>query len=77
MGRREIIYLALSNLIISSIESLEGMKKLPLEQQNMEEISMLEYIISEAQTLEEEYRNEINGEAGISRPNWDEIEASQ
>jgi len=77
MGRREIIYLALSNLITSSLEALEGISKLPLEQQDKEEIAMLEYIISQAQELEEEYRKEINGETGIARPNWDEIESQE
>lgn len=76
MGRREIIYLALSNLITSSLDSLEGIKKLPLEQQDKDEIAMLEYIVSQAMDLEEEYRNEINQEPGIARPNWDEMEAS-
>ena len=74
MGRREIIYLAVSNLITSSLEALEGISKLPLEQQDKGEIAMLEYIISQAQEIEEEYRKEINGETGIARPNWDEIE---
>ncbi len=74
MGRREIIYLALSNLIASSLDSLEGIKKLPLEQQDKDEIAMLEYIVSQAMDLEEEYRKEINGETGIARPNWDEVE---
>lgn len=74
MGRREIIYLALSNLITSSLDSLEGIKKLPLEQQGKDEIAMLEYIVSQAMDLEEEYRKEINQESGIARPNWDEIE---
>lgn len=76
MGRREIIYLALSNLITSSLEALEGINKLPLAERNEDEIAMLEYIISQAQELEEEYRKDINGETGISRPNWDEMEAS-
>lgn len=74
MGRREIIYLALSNLITSSLDALESIKKLPIEQQNSEDIAMLEYIISETQPLEEEYRKLINGElTSIPRPNWDEI----
>ena len=77
MGRREIIYLALSNLITSSLEALEGINKLPLEQQDKDEIAMLEYIISQAQEIEEEYRKEINGETGIARPNWDEIESQE
>lgn len=78
MGRREIIYLALSNLITSSLDALESIKKLPLEQQNSEEVAMLEYIISEAQPLEEEYRSIINEEPiSIPRPNWDEMEASE
>ena len=77
MGRREIIYLAVSNLITSSLEALEGINKLPLEQQDKDEIAMLEYIISQAQEIEEEYRNEINGETGIARPNWDEIESQE
>jgi len=77
MEKLEIIYLALSNLIINSSEALEGIKKLPLEQQNKEDIELLQYILSEAQILEEEYRKKIKGDVGISRPNWDEMEASQ
>ena len=78
MGRREIIYLALSNLITSSLEALEGIKKLPLEQQDKDEIATLELIITEAQPLEEEYRSLINdGPVKIPRPNWDEMEASE
>lgn len=78
MDKEKIIYLALSNLITSSLEALEGIKKLPLKQQNSEEIAMLEYIISEAQPLEEEYRSLINdGPISIPRPNWDEMEASE
>ena len=39
---------------------------------------MLEYIISQAEPLEEEYRKLIQGEpTHIERPNWDEMQASE
>lgn len=78
MDKEKIIYLALSNLIASSLDSLEGIKKLPPEQKNEDDIKMLEYIISQAEPLEEEYRKLIRGEPNyIERPNWDEIQASE
>ena len=76
MQRREIIYLALSNLIANTLEALEGINKLPQEQQDIEEKQMLEYIVSQAIPIEEEYRNLINEEpTTIDRPNWDEMGA--
>lgn len=78
MDKEKIIYLALSNLIANSLDSLEGIKKLPLEQRNEDDIKMLEYIISQAEPLEKEYRKLIHGEpTHIERPNWDEMQASE
>lgn len=78
MDKEKIIYLALSNLIANSLDSLEGIKKLPLEQRNEDDIKMLEYIISQAEPLEEEYRKIIQEEPiHIERPNWDEMQASE
>lgn len=78
MDKEKIIYLALSNLIANSLDSLEGIKKLPLEQRNEDDIKMLEYIISQAEPLEKEYRKLIQGEpTHIERPNWDEMQASE
>ena len=78
MDKREIIYIALSNLISNSLEALEGMKKLPPTKENIEEITMLEYIISEALPLEEEYRKLLKGDSvTIQRPNWEELKASK
>lgn len=74
MVKEQIIYLALSNLIANSLDTLEGIKKLPLEKQDEDEIKMLEYIISEASPLEVEYRSIISNEPNhIDRPNWDEM----
>ena len=78
MDKEKIIYLALSNLIANSLDSLEGIKKLPKTPENIEEAEMLEYIISQAIPLEEEYRKRIQGEpTHIERPNWDEMRASE
>jgi len=78
MDKEKIIYLALSNLIANSLDSLEGIKKLPPEQRNEDDIKMLEYIISQAEPLEEEYRKLIQEEpTHIERPNWDEMQASE
>lgn len=78
MDKEKIIYLALSNLIANSLDSLEGIKKLPPEQRNEDDIKMLEYIISQAEPLEEEYRKLIQKEpTHIERPNWDEMQASE
>ena len=78
MDKEKIIYLALSNLIANSLDSLEGIKKLPLEQRNEDDIKMLEYIISQAEPLEEGYRKIIQEEPiHIERPNWDEMQASE
>jgi len=78
MDKEKIIYLALSNLIANSLDSLEGIKKLPPEQRNEDDIKMLEYIISQAEPLEEEYRKLIQEEpTHIERPNWDEMRASE
>ena len=41
-GEREIIYLAISNLILNCADSLERSKKLPPEHQSREEIEILE-----------------------------------
>ena len=78
MDNEKIIYLALSNLIANSLDSLEGIKKLTPEQRNEDDIKMLEYIISQAEPLEEEYRKLIQVEpTHIERPNWDEMQASE
>lgn len=74
MSRREIIYLAVSNLITSTIDSLESMKNMPKDAQDQKDIALLEYILSEAAAIEDELRQELNKQPiHISRPNWDEI----
>lgn len=76
---RELIYLAISNLIKDCLESLEGIEKLPIEQQKEDDKEMLKYILGRASTLEEKYREgliEHKTDLTISRPNWADLDGS-
>ena len=69
-GEREIIYLAISNLILNCADSLERSKKLPSEHQSREEIEMLENILQRALAIEDQMRSEIEN---INRPDWGDL----
>ena len=69
-GEREIIYLAISNLILNCADSLERSKKLPSEQQSKEDIEMLENILQRALAIEDKMRQEVEN---IDRPNWGDL----
>lgn len=69
-GEREIIYLAISNLILNCADSLERSKKLPPEHQSKEEIEMLENILQRALVIEDKMRQEVEN---IDRPNWGDL----
>lgn len=69
-GEREIIYLAISNLIISCTESLRGIKELLPEQQNREDIDMLSSILQRAMIIEEKMRKELDT---AQRPDWNKL----
>ena len=69
-GEREIIYLAISNLILNCANSLERSKKLPSEQQSKEDIEMLENILQRALAIEDQMRSEIEN---INRPDWGDL----
>lgn len=69
-GEREIIYLAISNLILNCADSLERSKKLPSEQQSKEDIEMLENILQRALAIEDQMRSEIEN---INRPDWGDL----
>lgn len=69
-GEREIIYLAISNLILNCADSLERLKKLPSEQQSKEDIEMLENILQRALAIEDQMRSEIEN---INRPDWGDL----
>lgn len=69
-GEREIIYLAISNLILNCADSLERLKKLPSEQQSKEDIEMLENILQRALAIEDQMRGEIEN---INRPDWSDL----
>lgn len=72
---RELIYLAISNLIKNCYESLEIMQKLPKEQYSEEDFEFVQYILNRALQVEEKLRKELDGEPiTINRPNWDNLE---
>ena len=71
-NERIIIYLAISNLIITCKESLEAIEKLPNENISKEDIDVYNFILSVAIPLEEKLANELKDHP-ILRPNWDNL----
>lgn len=73
-SERIIIYLAISNLIINCIETLDGMEKLPPEQYSQEDFEMTQSILEQAMAIEEKYRTEVEEmPSTIQRPNWENL----
>ena len=71
-NERIIIYLAVSNLIITCKESLEAIEKLPEAKISEEDISVYNFILSVAIPLEEKLANEFKDHQ-IPRPNWNNL----
>ena len=68
------VYLAISNLIINCLETLDGMEKLPPEQYSQEDFEMTQSILEQAMAIEEKYRTEIEEmPSTIQRPNWENL----